>query len=170
MDQNEYRRFIGALALADGQPGKTYAAMEDLARRAVGAKIFSIMTADTARKLSQRVHSSHPAIYPVGGTKSYGENAWSETTLNRRQIFVVNTIEDMSRTHSDHEQILALGCQSLISIPVVVNGSVIGVLNCLDERDHYTPDRVRDAELLMLPGAICLLLHARQVASAGQGV
>ena len=47
-------------------------------------------------------------------------------------------------------------------MPIIVDGEVIGTLNCLHERDYYTKDRIRAADALKLPGAVCMLLHAQQ--------
>ncbi|WP_252869897.1 hydantoinase/oxoprolinase N-terminal domain-containing protein [Brucella pituitosa] len=58
--------------------------------------------------------------------------------------------------------ILSLGCESVINVPVIIDGEVVGTLNCLHDRDYYTEDRIRAADALKLPGAVCMLLHDRQ--------
>lgn len=162
MEMPDYTAFVEAVAAAGGQPDKAYAALERMVRDVVGVKLFTIMTSDTTDKLSERIYSSMPDVYPVSGTKPYNETEWSEITLNRKETFVANTIEDIAKVFDDHELILSLGCQSVINVPIIVDGEVIGTLNCLHDRDYYTEDRIRAADALKLPGAVCMLLHARQ--------
>ena len=162
MEMPDYTAFVKAVAAAGGQPARAYAALEQLVQEVVGVKLFTIMTADTGDCSSERIYSSMPDVYPVSGTKPYNETEWSDITLNRKETFVANTIEDIAKVFDDHALILSLGCQSVINVPIVVDGEVIGTLNCLHDRDHYTQDRIRAADALKLPGAVCMLLQARQ--------
>ncbi|MFP5077825.1 GAF domain-containing protein [Rhizobium sp. YIM 134829] len=156
--------FLAGLAEAD-QPRAAYAALEALTRRLVGVKLFTLMTSDTTTRLAERIYSSHPKDYPVSGTKPYNETYWSDITLRQQKTFVANTIEAIAEVFPDYELIDQLGCQSVINVPIVVGGTVIGTINCLHEAGFYTPERVAAAEALKLPGAVCMLLaerHARR--------
>jgi GAF domain-containing protein len=162
MEMPDYKKFVDAVAEAGGQPEKAYAALEALTKEIVGVKLFTIMTSDTKEKLSERTYSNMPDTYPVSGTKPYNDTYWSEITLNQKKTFVANTIEDIAEVFDDHELIKSLGCESVINVPIIVDGEVIGTINCLHERGYYTEERVRAAEALKLPGAVCMLLHAQQ--------
>ena len=157
----DYAGFNTAMGLACDQTKKAMAALEELTRKLVGAKLFTIMTADTAGKSSERVYSSLPDVYPVSGTKPYNETRWSEITLNRKQTFVANTIEDIATVFDDHDVIQSLGLGSVINVPIILDGLVVGTVNCLHEAGFYTPERVAAAEAIKLPGAVCMLLHER---------
>ena len=76
-------------------------------------------------------------------------------------------IEEIAEVFGDHALIDALGCQSVINVPIVVGGTVIGTINCLHEKGYYTPERVAAAEALKLPGAVCMLLAGRHKAEGG---
>lgn len=162
MEMPDYNAFVEAVAAAGGQPDRAYAALEKLVKDVVGVKLFTIMTSDTTDKLSERIYSNMADVYPVSGTKPYNETEWSEIALDRQETFVANTIEDIAKVFDDHELILSLGCESVINVPIIVDGEVIGTLNCLHEREYYTEERVRAADALKLPGAVCMLLHAQQ--------
>jgi len=157
----DYRNFVAAMEEDGGQPDKAFAALEALTRELVGVKLFTVMTSDTGRKESERVYSSMPDVYPVSGTKPYNETHWSEITLRNKRTFVANTIGDIARVFDDHELILSLGCQSVINVPIIVGGDVIGTVNCLHEEGYYTAERVRAADQLKLPAAACMMLHER---------
>jgi GAF domain-containing protein len=157
--------FLSALAQED-QPQAAYAALEALTRDLVGVKLFTIMTSDTTTRVAERVYSNMPDHYPVSGTKPYNETHWSDITLTQQKTFVANTIEEIAEVFSDHELIDQLGCQSVINVPIVVGGTVIGTINCLHEAGFYTPERVAAAEALKLPGAVCMLLAGIRGANA----
>lgn len=159
MQMPDYRRFVAAVADKHGQPEKAFAALEELTRETVGVKLFTVMTADTSEQVSERIYTNVPDVYPASGTKPYNETHWSDITLNQKRTFVANTIEGIAEVFDDHALIKSLGCESVINVPIVVNGSVVGTLNCLHEAGHYTADRVEAAETLKLPGLACMLLH-----------
>jgi GAF domain-containing protein len=162
MEMPDYTKFVAAVAEAGTQPDKAYAALEALTKELVGVKLFTIMTSDTTEKLSERIYSNMPEAYPVSGTKPYNETHWSDITLNQKKTFVANTIKDIADVFDDHELIKSLGCESVINVPIIVDGEVIGTLNCLHDEGFYTEDRIQAAEALKLPGAVCMLLHAQQ--------
>lgn len=154
----DYGSFVNALA-SEGQPAKAFEALEELTKELVGVKLFTVMTSATKTKVSERVYSNMPDAYPVSGTKPYHDDVWTDITLRDQQIFVANTIDDIAKVFDDYELIQSLGCESVINVPVVIDGEVVGTINCLHDQGFYTPDRVATAEALKLPGAICMMLH-----------
>ena len=158
MEMPDYNGFVAALAEND-QPKAAFAALEALTKDVVGVKLFTIMTSDTTEKLSERVYSNMPEAYPVSGTKPYNDTHWSEIALKQRRTFVANTIAEIAEVFDDHQLIKSLGCESVINVPIVIDGEVVGTINCLHEAGFYTEDRVKAAEALKLPAAVCMLLH-----------
>lgn len=165
MEMPDYASFVAALA-EQGKPQTAFAALEVLAKEIVGVKLFTIMTSDTRARLSERIYSNMPEAYPVSGTKPYNETHWSEIALKQKRTFVANTIDDIAQVFDDHELIQSLGCESVINVPIVVAGEVVGTLNCLAAAGHYTDERVKAAEALKLPGAVCMLLHEKMKAGS----
>ncbi|MGC4024716.1 MAG: GAF domain-containing protein [Mesorhizobium sp.] len=163
---SNYAAFIKALASDQPQPATACAALEALTQTLIGVKLFTLMVSDTTAKEAERIYSNMPDAYPVFGTKPYNETRWSDITLTRQQTFVANTIEEIAEVFGDYELIQSLGCESVINVPVVVGGSVIGTINCLHESGFYTPERVQAAEALKLPGAACMMLHALRKSAA----
>lgn len=157
----DYKNFVEAFEAAGGQPDKAFAALEAMTRDLVGVKVFTVMTSDTNRRESERVYSSMPDVYPVSGTKPYNETYWSEITLKNKQTFVANTIGEIAKVFYDHELILSLGCESVINVPIIVDGLVVGTINCLHEEGFYTDERVKAADQLKLPAAACMMLRER---------
>ncbi|MDK1373942.1 MULTISPECIES: GAF domain-containing protein [unclassified Sinorhizobium] len=141
-----------------------YRALQTLSRKLIGAKLFTIMTVDMANELARRAYTSHPDEYPVYGTKPIHYDRWFDTVHKARETFVANTIADISTVFGDYETIAALGCGSVVNIPVVVGGELLGTVNCLDVEQHYTPERVALSKLIEMPAKLAFLAAARTAA------
>ena len=159
MPTADYAAFTRSLAAEGPQPQAAFAALEALTATLVGVRLFTIMARDGKRGEAQRIYSNMPVAYPVSGTKPANHTHWSSVVIDQQQIFVANDIDAVAAVFDDFELIRSLGCESVINVPIVVNGDVIGTINCLHEAAFYTPERVAAAEALKLPGAACLLLN-----------
>jgi len=149
------------LPLAAGdQPHATFKALEQLVHDTIGIKLFTLMEIDPARAVARRNYSNQPDLYPISGEKPMQSNAWAEQVQDRQETFVANSIEEIAAVFPDYELIESLGCQSCLNLPIVINGTVIGTLNCLHVAGHYTPEKVVAAEKLKHPGAVAFLLDA----------
>ena len=150
-----------ARALADpAQPDAAFAALERLAQKVVGHKLFTLMVVDPDAGLARRAWSSDPVAYPVSGAKPLHDDDWSRAVLGRHETWVMNSIDHIAKVFPDHALIASLGCASCMNLPIVVGGQVLGTINCLHEAGHFTPDRIAAAEALKLPGAAAFLLAA----------
>lgn len=150
---------ISALAAKD-QPERLFKALEQQVNKTIGVKLFTLMEIDRTRGVARRNYSNHPNAYPTSGEKPIETNAWTVQVQQRHQTFVANSIEEIAAVFPDHELIQSLGCESCLNLPVVVNGDVIGTLNCLHEAGHYTTERVAASEELKTWGAMAFLLNA----------
>jgi GAF domain-containing protein len=158
MQVPDYSSFTKAVAESSDQPQAAFAALWQLTRETVGVKLFTVMAHDGRKGVASRIFSNMPDAYPVSGTKPANVTDWSRQVIEKKQIFVANDIEGIRAVFDDHELIKSLGCESVINVPIVVGGEVLGTINCLHEAGFYTNDKVEAAEALKLPGAVCLLL------------
>lgn len=140
------------------QPLATYEAIEKLADKVIGIKLFTLMEIDNVKGVARRTYTNMPDAYPTDGEKPIQDNVWTERVQVRHETFVANSIEEIAEVFGDYELIQSLGCESCINVPIVVNGQAVGTLNCLHEAGHYTPERVAASEKLKQPGAIAFLL------------
>lgn len=156
---NQLHNLASAMASPDNQPRTTFEALCAFAQQTVGAKLFTLMTFEARTRGAQRVFSNMPDAYPELGTKPLNETWWSDHVLDGHKTFVANDIDAIAEVFPDYELIASLGCQSVINVPIVINGMVSGTINCLDAAGHYTPDRVAASEALKLPGVATFLLN-----------
>lgn len=157
-DAQATARFDVAIANATGAE-EAYAALLELVRATVGAKLFTVMTVDMELDLSRRAYTSDPDNYPTSGTKPINYGPWFDIVHTQRAYFIANTIEDIAEVMFDHELINRLGCQSIVNMPVILEGTLTAVVNMLDVAGHYTPERVqmiRDA--ISVPAKLAVLI------------
>jgi GAF domain-containing protein len=152
--------FLAALADRD-QPRAVFAAVETIARESVGTILFTAMTHDTDQMRSLRVYSGNEQAYPLGGWKPLREGPWKSTVLDGQRPFSALTIEEIAVVFPDWPLIQSLGCESALNLPVVVAGKVIGTLNLLDRKGHYSAARVAEAGALRPYAAIAFLTAAQ---------
>ena len=123
-----------------------YASLHRAVEAAGGARLFTVTTVDRAASLARRTYTSHPAEYPVTGTKPMTQDGWSRHVLDQGQSFVANTTPEFALYFGDHALINALGCEAALNIPVKDAGVVVATVNLLDRKGHYTPARVAAME------------------------
>lgn len=167
MQMPDYSAFTKAIAAEGTDPEAAFDALCAFTRDVVGVKLFTVMTHDRKTGMAGRIYSNMPDAYPVSGTKPANETDWSRQVIKEKRTFVANDIEGIAAVFYDHELIKSLGCESVINVPVVIGGEVLGTINCLHEKGFYTEEKVKAAEALKLPGAVCLLLNQRD-AKGGQ--
>ena len=156
-------RFVDAVSAAR-ESDACWEALEDLAGKVAGHRLFTVMTVDMAAGLVRRAYSNRPADYPTSGTKPLHGNTgdWFETVFKQRRTFVANSIEDIAKVFPDHELIASLGCGSVINLPVVLKGELVAAINLLDAAGRYTPERVTAVEeQLAIPARLCCALAYR---------
>jgi GAF domain-containing protein len=132
---------LGALAQAlrgAEQPPRIFGAVERLSAAVIGHRLFTIMRHDAAHGEVERVHSSLPSAYPVGGRKAKKDTAWSDHVLRDMQVFRATTTDDIRAAFDDHATITSFGLGSVLNIPLVHAGRCLGTMNLLHEAGRYT--------------------------------
>lgn len=159
MQAPDYSTFTRAVAADGAGAQNAFDALQALTKDVVGVKLFTVMTRDSKEGVASRIYSNMPDAYPVSGTKPANETDWTRQVIGEKRTFVANDIDAIAQVFDDFELIRSLGCESVINVPIIVGGEVMGTINCLHEAGYYTPERVQAAEALKLPGAVCLLIN-----------
>lgn len=114
----------------------------------VGAKLFTVLAFRENGASVERIFSSRPEEYPVGGWKLLSRDVapdWLKVCLEDHLPFLGRTHADIERIFSDAQLISSLGCGSFINVPVVSGGTVVAALNMLDVEGAYDEDSVTKA-------------------------
>ncbi|MEV4054908.1 GAF domain-containing protein [Amycolatopsis sp. NPDC049688] len=123
--------------------------VEERVRAELGVRLFTVLAWIPERRALRRVHSSHPAEYPVGGEKTVEVAAgWLDRCITAQEPYFGPDRAAVREIFADHELIESLGCGSIINVPVVDGGRTLGVLNILDAEGAYDEASVKAAESL----------------------
>ncbi|MCO5093169.1 GAF domain-containing protein [Bosea sp. (in: a-proteobacteria)] len=124
--------------------------LDGILARLYGHKLFTVLRFIRKDMESERFYSSDPATYPVLGRKATPETVWGKVVLTDGEIMISRDADDIRRNFSDHETIFALGVGSMINVPLLWNGEILGSANISFAGDGY---RAADpADLRMLVG------------------
>ena len=91
----------------------------------------------TAQEVA-RIYSNRPAEYPVSGRKTMGPTPWGEHVLNGRQPYLGEDKAGIRWAFFDHELIESMGLGSVINVPAIYDGKVVGTINLLAPEHHLS--------------------------------
>jgi hypothetical protein len=150
---------IEDLAAAAASPEQPSALLQGIGRvgaATIGQALFTAMRFDEDAMEVERLHSSDPAAYPLGGRKRKRDTAWGRHVLIERRVFVGEGEEAIRAAFDDHALILGLGLRCVINVPVVFAARCHGTLNFLATRAAVSSEDVAPARLLALIAAPAL--------------
>ena len=137
-----------AEALAHGNGNSyIYAAVEAGLRDLIGHRLFTLLALSPSGAEVERFYSSDPDAYPLTGRKTVGDTPWGRLVLDGKQPYLGRNAADIRWAFGDHELIESLGLRSVINIPILQTGKLLGTMNLLDAEDHYDQDDLRVATL-----------------------
>jgi GAF domain-containing protein len=147
------------VAGAAKSPAALFAAIAQVAARRVGAGLVTAMRHDEAASTVERLFSSNPQAYPVGGRKLKRDTGWSRKVLAEHRLLVSAGDDAIRESFEDHAIIFGLGLHSCVNVPLVSEGRCIGTLNVLAARAEWSADEiatVRALGIAALAGALMM--------------
>lgn len=108
----------------------------------VGHRHMTALLYDLECGEAERVFSSDPATYPATGRKPFTQGPIMMRVRDTARPYVAIDRRALIRDFPDHQKIFAMGCESLVNLPLIVGGAVIGQVNLLHEQDFYTQEKV----------------------------
>ncbi len=151
-----------AAAHADpDQPGATFRALDAALAESPGHILFTILVHHPAARQSERFYTNRPTEYPVGGRKPVTDSAWMQRVIHGGQPWIGYDADAIRSAFYDHETILALGCESVLNMPVRWRGETLGTLNLLHRAGHYTDAHIPHVALLAHLALPALMLITR---------
>lgn len=140
-----------------------FVAAETAAQSLIGHRLFTIMRFDAAHMVVERVYSSNPEAYPIGGRKPKRDSEWRRRVLEQGEVFIGHDSDDIRWVFDDSALILSLGLTAVLNIPIKSEGRVVGTMNMLDQSAHY---KAQDAEIgAVIAGQLASVIDVRSPAS-----
>lgn len=119
--------------------------VEQAVEEEVGFKLFTILAFRDQGRQMERIYSSHPREYPVGGRKDVSRDVakdWLDVCLVAQNPFFGQTRAEVERIFKDADLITSLGCGSIINAPILRENTTVAALNVLDAEGAYTEQDV----------------------------
>ena len=116
----------------------------------------------------ERVHTSMPSVYPVGGRKKKARTPWADHVLGALKVFRADDPESIRAAFDDYDTIVSLGLGSILNIPIGFEGRCVGTMNLCHETGWYRPE---DEQVGLVLGAFLTpVLLSSNVVSAQSGI
>lgn len=142
---------LSALAAVSAEAANreaVFAAADKAAQAAIGHRLFTVMAFDAEAMTVQRLYSSNPQAYPLGGRKKKRDTEWGRQVLERGKAYIGRSVDDIRASFDDHETILGLGLGAVLNMPVHICGRVVGTVNLLHVPGYYDTDDLDTARVL----------------------
>ncbi|MBZ6074827.1 GAF domain-containing protein [Microvirga puerhi] len=129
------------------QPQALLEAAGEAFAQTVGYRLYTVTRMLAGGREVERIHSTNPDVYPVGGRKPILPNAYTQQVRNDMKPFLAKTPAGFAPLFPDHETITGLGLGCVMNLPIVFGGAVLGTVNLLDREGVYDE---RHVDLAML--------------------
>lgn len=147
MPQATWARLLDALNEADDDAAR-FAAVRAACLERVGPCLLTISRFDRDRSTLQRLWSSDPQAYPVGGSKFKADTPWTRTVLQRGEVFVGEGDAALAEAFDDFDRIRGLGLRSVLNVPLIWQGRCVGTFNVLRTVERWLDDEIVAIRLL----------------------
>jgi GAF domain-containing protein len=128
---------VAVAMAAPDQPRALFEALDRALASVPGHKLLTLLRHHEATGESERIYTNQPAAYPVGGRKPLNLTAPMQQVFRDHQPYLGRTAEDIREVFFDHALIASLGCASVLNLPVVYGGRLLGTVNLLHEERWY---------------------------------
>ena len=119
--------------------------VERLCAQSIPFRMLTILQYQEVDGVVVRVHSSDPATYPIGGRKRLADFPTNHAAMADGDVFLAAAKDDVRRAYADHEALFALGIESILNVPVRVDGRRLGTLNLCGAEGSFGPAEVARA-------------------------
>ncbi|CAN7779926.1 hypothetical protein LJR084_008133 [Variovorax sp. LjRoot84] len=104
-------------------------ALDEGLARSPGHRLLTVLIYFRDNGESQRAYSSRPDDYPMGGRKTLGQAPRMRHVLATTEPFIGHTRQDIIDNYPYHQKLLAMGCGSIVNMPVRWGSEVLGTVN-----------------------------------------
>ncbi len=136
------------LSTGEHEPHELYAAVDALVQKVIGHRLFTIMRVHEGVLEVERVYSSNTTAYPVGGRKQKHGTAWSRVVLDRGEVFVAHTPDEVRETFDDHALMFSLGVGSVMNVPFGYRRQRLGTINISHDAGWFRDQDVAAGRLI----------------------
>lgn len=117
----------------------------------------------------QRLWTSDPGAYPVGGRKRKTLTPWTRQLLQRGEVFIGEGDAALAAVFDEHKSIAELGLHAVVNVPLLQGERCVATFNVLGTRLEWQAHEVAAIRQLAQRATPWVLqARAAQAASAGR--
>lgn len=135
---------------------------ERLGRR-VGYQLLTLLTADEDGSRLIRPYSSRPDQFPCGAADPVEDTRWFRRLFVEQKPVIANDTASIREWLPAFANAEALGYGSLLNLPIIVAGKVVGLINIMGASNHFDDWRVEAVRDETPLAALALLALAASV-------
>ena len=139
---------VMACAAESADPKEVYRALGRIAAETIGWRLFTVLRYVEAAQAVERIYSSDEKAYPVGGRKPLDKIMASHSAMERGEVFLAATKEDVRKAFFDHELIFSLGITAILNVPIRHAGRRLGTINLCGEEGMYGTAEIARGKIL----------------------
>ncbi|WP_208719140.1 GAF domain-containing protein [Pantoea cypripedii] len=109
-----------------------------------GIKILSVLYYLQNDKSFLSLFTSENRVHAAGVKMKYKKNEWSSRTLQHAEEVTFNDKMTILEQFEKGALLISLGYQATLSIPVLHQNKVVGVVNFVNEKDHFNDEWMAD--------------------------
>ena len=128
-----------------------------------GFKLLTLLTLDEDGARLVRPFSSRPDQFPCGAADPVENTRWFRRLFVEQEAVIANDGVSIRSWLPQFTNAAVLGYDSLLNLPIVVAGKVLGLINVMDGRDHFDSGRVEAIRNEMPLAALAILARSATV-------
>jgi hypothetical protein len=144
---------IAAHSAESSDPRAIYREIERVSGETLGWRLFTILRYVESDAAVERLYSSDEKAYPIGGRKPLAKITASHGAMDKGEVFLAATKEEVQKAFFDHELIFSLGITAILNVPIRHAGRRLGTLNLCGEEGMYGAAEIARGRILA-----CLLV------------
>ncbi|MCG8493837.1 MAG: GAF domain-containing protein [Sneathiellales bacterium] len=138
-----------SLAISQGEERSvTWLKADRAYNKLIGHQLFTALYYNRKTGEVERLYSSDPTTYPVGGTKKLEQTPWGKLVLDQGEVFLGNGEQDLRWAFPDYQVLKKMGLGSALNIPITIKGRTFGTINLLHKTGHFVKDHKYFATIL----------------------
>lgn len=129
----------------------------------VGYQLLTLLATDNDGSRLIRPYSSRPDQFPCGAADVVEDSRWFRRLFVEQEPVIANDAASIRAWLPGFVNAEALGYDSLLNLPIVVTGKVIGLINIMGAKDHFDDRRVEAVRDETPLAALALLAFAENL-------
>ncbi|QQO16754.1 GAF domain-containing protein [Bradyrhizobium diazoefficiens] len=133
---DDLRDFLGSLTRATSE-GAAFSALEKRSARLHNHVLFTCLRFDYRDQVMLRLYSNREEVSPIGGQKPLPSGPWADRLIQEGRSYIGRSRQDLKEVFFDYEPLWAIGCESVMNIPIRWKSHTVGSINILGRASQY---------------------------------